>query len=51
MKYKLPEMGFTTMITENLPVGMNIKKQCEASPMLLIMNVTKLNKKTKYIFF
>ena len=43
MKEKLPEMGFTTLISENLPVGMKIKKQCKTSHMLVIMDVTKLN--------
>ena len=32
MKYKLPEMGFTTLITKNLPVGMQIKKTMQNSP-------------------
>ena len=43
MKYKLPEMGFTTLMTMYLPVGMNKKHQCKTPHILLIMDVTKLS--------
>ena len=44
-------MSFTTLITKNLPLGMKIYKKCQTSPILLIMNVTKLNLKQNIYFF
>ena len=47
----MPKMGFTTLITKNLTVGMKIKKkQFKTSPVLLIMDVTTLNLKRNIIF-
>ena len=43
MKYKLPVMGFTTLIIIYLWVGMNNKHQCKTSDTFLIMDVTMLN--------
>ena len=44
-------MGFTTLITINLRVGMNNKHQCKNVHIFLIMDVTMLNyKQNKYFF-
>ena len=36
-------MGLTTLLTNNMPVEMKIKKQSKTVAILLIMDVTKLN--------
>ena len=38
-------MGFTTLMTMYLPVGINKKHQCKTAHILLIVDVTKLSQK------
>ena len=48
MKLKLPELGFTTLISKNIPIGMKIKKTMENFPYAFNYGRNKVELKTKY---